>query len=40
LEGFAPHGWGLFGVGGGLRNGLKRDNISAKYALCSKVIVK
>jgi hypothetical protein len=35
-EGFAPHGWGLFGVGGGLRNDLKRDNLSAKYALCSK----
>ena len=34
-EGFAPHGWGLFGVGGGLRNGLKRDNLSAKYALCA-----
>lgn len=36
VEGFAPHGWGLFGVGGGLRNNLKRDNLSAKYALCSK----
>lgn len=35
-EGFAPHGWGLFGVGGGLRNALKRDNTSAKYALCAK----
>lgn len=35
-EGFAPHGWGLFGVGGGLRNGLKRDNTSSKYALCAK----
>jgi nicotinamide phosphoribosyltransferase len=34
--GFAPHGWGLFGVGGGLRNSLKRDNTSAKYALCAK----
>ena len=33
--GFAPYGWGLFGVGGGLRNGLKRDNTGAKYALCS-----
>lgn len=32
-EGFAPYGWGLFGVGGGLRNNLKRDNLSAKYAL-------
>ena len=35
-QGFAPHGWGLFGVGGGLRNSLKRDNLSAKYALCAK----
>jgi nicotinic acid phosphoribosyltransferase len=35
-QGFAPHGWGLFGVGGGLRNNLKRDNLSAKYALCAK----
>jgi nicotinamide phosphoribosyltransferase len=35
-DGFAPHGWGLFGVGGGLRNPLKRDNTSAKYALCAK----
>lgn len=34
-EGFAPHGWGLFGSGGGLRNNIKRDNLSAKYALCS-----
>ena len=34
-QGFAPHGWGLFGVGGGLRNALKRDNTSAKYALCA-----
>ena len=32
-EGFAPYGWGLFGVGGGLRNNLKRDNLSAKYAI-------
>lgn len=31
---WAPHGWGLFGVGGFLRNGLTRDNLSAKYALC------
>jgi len=36
LEGFAPYGWGLFGVGGGLRNDLKRDNLSAKYALSAK----
>jgi nicotinamide phosphoribosyltransferase len=40
-EGFAPYGWGLpFGVGGGLRNGLKRDNLSAKYALCAKGVDK
>jgi len=32
-EGFAPYGWGLFGSGGGLRNNLKRDNLSAKYAI-------
>lgn len=35
-HGFAYYGWGLFGVGGGLRNSLKRDNLSAKYALCAK----
>lgn len=35
LQGFAPFSWGLYGVGGGLRNGLKRDNLSAKYALCA-----
>lgn len=34
-NGFAPYGWGLFGVGGGLRNNIKRDNTGAKYALCS-----
>ncbi len=34
-EGFAPYGWLLFGVGGGNRNSLKRDNLSAKYALCA-----
>ena len=34
-KGFAPYSWGLFGCGGGLRNGLKRDNLSAKYALCA-----
>ena len=34
-EGFVPYSWGLFGVGGGLRNALKRDNLSAKYALCA-----
>lgn len=34
-HGFVPYSWGLYGVGGGLRNDLKRDNLSAKYALCS-----
>jgi len=34
-EGFMPYSWGIFGVGGGLRNSLKRDNLSAKYALCA-----
>lgn len=33
--GFIPWECGLFGVGGGRRNELKRDNFSAKYALCS-----
>ncbi len=32
-EDFAFYAWGLFGSGGGLRNGLSRDMISAKYAL-------
>ncbi len=35
-EGFSPLDWCPFGVGGGLRNALKRDNFSAKYALCAK----
>ena len=34
-QGFPPFLWGLYGVGGGLRNALKRDNSSAKYALCA-----
>jgi len=34
-QGFAPHAWIVFGVGGNLRNTIKRDNLSAKYALCS-----
>lgn len=34
-KGYAFYTWGLFGQGGGLRNNLKRDNLSAKYALCS-----
>jgi nicotinamide phosphoribosyltransferase len=33
--GYAFYTWGLFGQGGGLRNNLKRDNLSAKYALSS-----
>lgn len=32
---YAFYTWGLFGQGGGLRNNLKRDNLSAKYALSS-----
>lgn len=32
---FAFFSWGLFGMGGGRRNGLMRDNTSAKYALAS-----
>ena len=35
-EGFVPYSFGLFGVGGGLRNSLKRDDLSAKYALAAK----
>jgi nicotinamide phosphoribosyltransferase len=35
-RGYAPYGWGLFGVGGGLRNFLKRDNFGAKYALSAR----
>lgn len=34
--GFPPFAWGCpYGQGGGARNGLKRDNLSAKYALCA-----
>ena len=33
--GYVPWTWGLFGQGGGKRNELKRDNLSAKYALCA-----
>ncbi len=32
-KGYAFYTWGLFGMGGNLRNNLKRDNLSAKYAL-------
>ena len=35
-KGFSPLDWCPFGVGGGLRNFLKRDDFSAKYALCAK----
>jgi nicotinic acid phosphoribosyltransferase len=34
-KGYAFYGWGVFGCGGGLRNNIKRDNLSAKYALCA-----
>lgn len=34
-QGFPPFAWCPYGIGGGLRNGLKRDDVSAKYALCS-----
>lgn len=34
-DGFLPWEWGLYGVGGGLRNHIKRDNSGLKYALCS-----
>lgn len=34
-EGFLPWEWGLYGVGGGLRNHISRDDGSFKYALCS-----
>lgn len=34
-RGYVPYSWLLFGVGGGNRNELKRDNLSAKYALCA-----
>lgn len=34
-KGYIPWEWGLFGQGGGQRNNLKRDNLSAKYALCA-----
>jgi len=32
-NGYAFYTWGLFGMGGGFRNALKRDNLSAKYAI-------
>ncbi len=32
-KGYAFYTWGLVGMGGNFRNNLKRDNLSAKYAL-------
>ncbi len=32
---YVPWSFGLFGIGGGQRNFLKRDNLSAKFALCA-----
>lgn len=34
-QGFIPHMWGLYGMGGHKRNALARDNTSTKYALCA-----
>lgn len=35
-HGFPPFAWGVpFGVGGGLRNGISRDDLSAKFAMCA-----
>lgn len=34
-RGIAFWEWGLFGSGGGLRNNMKRDNSSHKFALCA-----
>jgi nicotinic acid phosphoribosyltransferase len=34
-RGFSFFSFCIFGVGGGLRNGIKRDNFSAKYALAA-----
>lgn len=34
-HGFPPFSWCPYGQGGGMRNDLKRDNLSAKYALCA-----
>lgn len=33
-EGFATWRWGVFGLGGSLRNNLTRDHMSTKFALC------
>ena len=35
-DGFDPVGWGLFGVGGWLRNSCTRDILSTAYKLCAK----
>lgn len=32
---FLPWEWGLYGMGGGMRNDLSRDHSSMKYALCA-----
>jgi nicotinamide phosphoribosyltransferase len=34
-RGYAAHAWVIFGVGGHLRNTIRRDDLSAKYALCA-----
>ena len=34
-EGFSPAGCLIYGVGGFLRNSIKRDNFSTKFALCA-----
>lgn len=36
MNGFAPTKWGIFGVGGYLRNNSTRDSLSSAYKLCAK----
>lgn len=36
MHGFAPTKWGIFGVGGYLRNNSTRDSLSSAYKLCAK----
>lgn len=36
MNGFAPTRWGIFGVGGYLRNNSTRDSLSSAYKLCAK----
>ncbi len=36
MNGFAPTKWGIFGVGGYLRNSSTRDALSSAYKLCAK----